>query len=403
MSAPVLAIVELRWWGHHPSSFAKFITEARNLGYRVIGLCPVEPAAVGPEFDSCIGDEGVTLVQMPGLGELAARVPRWVDRFRIEGLILWRQIARLIGEAESALGVRVDHVFFCMLDDLIRGWAPAALIQRLFPYPWSGIHLWPREEGRYGGEPPALSPAHAQWSFVHAKNCRRLFTIDEYFAQEIAASDPRRYSDKWAHFPEYEARLTADPAHPLAQRIRAQARGRRVVGLIGVMESRKGIHTLLETAHRSRNRDLFFVFVGAPIEGGRGDFERFAAKVSAQAPSNCLFHFEYLPTQHEYVSVMDAFDILFLAYVRFYFPSGNLAYAALLRKPVIVSDGGIMAKRVTKYRLGEVVPEDDVEGCIHAIEKIDGGRWRAEEARWDDYYATQSVEVLRDAFRSLTT
>ncbi len=397
MSGKILAIIELRWWGHHPSSFAKFIINAKQLGFRVLAFCPASREELAAEISSH-DLEGVKVCKIPGLYQLQDNQPSWVRYFRVEGLWRWWKVSQYLSRA----GIRVEQVFFCMLDDFIVGWIPPAILDLLFPYTWSGLYLWPfRSDLQYGGYAPVFTPANQRWRFTHSRRCNHLYTIDEYFVREETRQNTGMYSDKWSHFPEYEEQLVADDSIPLVRQIKDKAAGRKIIGLIGLMQVRKGIHTLLDVAKQTRSRDWFFVFVGSSIEASREEFSYFSDIAFNSGFENCLFHFDYLPSQTDFYSVMSTFSVIFLAYIRFYYPSGNLAYAAFLKKPVIVTEGGIMARRVLDYQLGLVVKEDDADDCIRAIEEITTEKWKAADAKWEDYYKTQSQQALQDAFKKL--
>jgi glycosyltransferase involved in cell wall biosynthesis len=397
MSGKVLAIIELRWWGHHPSSFAKFIINAKKLGFRVLAFCPASREELAAEI-STHDLEGVMVYKIPGLYELLENQPAWLRYFRVEGLWRWWKVRKYLLTADT----RIDQVFFCMLDDFIVGWIPPVILDRLFPLTWSGLYLWPfRNDLQYGGDAPTFTPASQRWRFCKSRRCNHLYTIDEYFVREETQQNIDVYSDKWSHFPEYEEQLVVDSTIPLVRQIKEKAAGRKVIGLIGLMEVRKGIHTLLDVARQSHSKDWFFVFVGSSIEASREEFRYFSEKASQSGLENCFFHFDYLPSQTDFYSVMSTFDVVFLAYIRFFYPSGNLAYAALLKKPVIVTEGGVMARRVRDYQLGLVVQEDDVDDCIRAIEEITTQKWSSTDDSWDSYYSTQSQQALQDAFRQL--
>ena len=71
-------------------------------------------------------------------------------------------------------------------------------------------------------------------------------------------------------------------------------------------------------------------------------------------------------------------------------------------RPIVVSEGYLMAERVRKYGLGEVVPEGDVEALVAAIQKmVQPGYYEnlRSEARWAEYRQAHSIERLNEVFR----
>ncbi len=70
----------------------------------------------------------------------------------------------------------------------------------------------------------------------------------------------------------------------------------------------------------------------------------------------------------------------------------------------MVSEGYLMAERVRKYGLGEVVPEGDVEALVAAIQKMVKPEYYENlrsQARWAEYRQAHSVERLNKVFKEL--
>ncbi len=61
--------------------------------------------------------------------------------------------------------------------------------------------------------------------------------------------------------------------------------------------------------------------------------------------------------------MIDAADVVFCAFDDFPFSSNTLTKAAVFEKPVVVSEGYLMAERVRSYRTGEVVPQGNAEAA----------------------------------------
>ena len=97
-------------------------------------------------------------------------------------------------------------------------------------------------------------------------------------------------------------------------------------------------------------------------------------------------------------------DILFAAYRDFPNSSNLLTKAAFYQKPILVSDGHLMAERVKKYKMGEVVDEGNiVQICATLCRMLDPKYFDKlkEQARWDEYYKNHSVVKLREAMSKL--
>jgi glycosyltransferase involved in cell wall biosynthesis len=73
----------------------------------------------------------------------------------------------------------------------------------------------------------------------------------------------------------------------------------------------------------------------------------------------------------------------------------------VFRKPVVVSDGYLMAERARNYRMGEVVPEGDANAASRALREIvkDQAAWlAARRPKWQEYGKEHSYPRLKEAF-----
>jgi glycosyltransferase involved in cell wall biosynthesis len=119
---------------------------------------------------------------------------------------------------------------------------------------------------------------------------------------------------------------------------------------------------------------------------------------------NAYTHFARISDERIFNSVIQACDVIFAAYLDFPNSSGILTKAAVFRKPIIVSDGYLMAERTRKYDMGEVVPEGDVQAAGSAIRKIlkDQGSWLLEHRpKWQEYHREHSYGRLVTSYAAL--
>jgi glycosyltransferase involved in cell wall biosynthesis len=119
---------------------------------------------------------------------------------------------------------------------------------------------------------------------------------------------------------------------------------------------------------------------------------------------NIWTHFVRIPDGPRLNGVLAACSALFAAYLDFPHSSNILTKAALLEKPVIVSEGSLMAERVRRFRLGELVPQGDVDATAAAIFRItrDPASWIAQNnPDWAGYRSRHSFEALKGAFAEM--
>lgn len=446
-----VAVVDIYWTGSLISYHKAIVDAYLQLGYGVVSLSP-NPEEVRQYFESrypgqspdlqCHGlqfplwqpgplsplqtispvpgcSRGPALKKLAGrlglLGVYAAR--RYCKTFR-KGLFShqdWHEALHFLSQGTKAVrlwwaiddrlhrisvenGRPVDFVFFPWLDDhyhhpLLKPW----LLDRVFEYPWGGLFLWaPEFESFRQWGMPRYQP-------LLSRHCRALAVINE----ERQESARRALSGKPVLlFPDMTDDRVPEDETALAGKIRRAAGGRQVIGLFGELSYRKGIRAfcaLLREAAQT-HPDWFFVLAGPLNEQttySAGELQSLRSLVDALPPGNVLVELGRIPDGFEFNGAMAACDVIFAVYPDFPHSSNMLTKAALLRRPVVVNDGQVMARRVREYRLGAVVGDGENTGEIAAaIERLlaQGNAG----ADYDAYYARHSFEHLKATLRELT-
>jgi glycosyltransferase involved in cell wall biosynthesis len=263
--------------------------------------------------------------------------------------------------------------------------------------PWSFLYLHPyffadRPTERF------LNSATAGRLLNH-RNLMGVATMNENVVQRVSG-----FSSKPVFaFPEITDHQV-QRNHPLGNRFRDFARMRSLVVTAGYLGAWKGVGLLSRVCIAADADRFAFLFAGPmPLETFRPD-DREAVERCLDGAPHALFHLARIPDGPPYNAILQSSDIIFAAFEDFPFSSNTLTKAALLRKPVIVSEGGLSAQRVREFNLGLVIPFGDVEAVLGAIESLGTEERRREfamRARWDDYLALHGEERLEAAFRSL--
>ena len=314
----------------------------------------------------------------------------------------WLYAARIIRKVSAEFGTPPDLVFFNSLDSYFSRYINSHFVDFFFPYKWSGISM---QAGFENITPKKLaftpiSKYLNHWEVARSHRCIGIGVLDESSIQELQ----KRIKKNVVLFPDITEETMPDPNYALVQTIKSRAAGRKIVGLIGSLQKRKGLLTLLEVAKECLDQDFFFVFVGK-IESSSFTHEELSCLLylAQLQPDNCLIHFERIPDEPQFNSLINVSDILFAAYINFPNSSNILTKAAVFEKPVVVSDGFCMGERVEKYNLGAVVPENDVAACIQALydlaRKIDS-RLQSEFS-FEAYRHINSLQNLRKVLSHL--
>ena len=391
-SADAVAVLEWNEGGHHDTHLRIYVEALLRLGRSVAVLC------VNPSVLSELRER-----TSPRLLAVGA-IPKVAFRSKKKALANWlrarrhgRAVRRALGGLERSLGRPCGQVFLaCIYDSQVQ---TALAVVRGLGLPWTGMYLqahWFHDPTR----PPMGSHKDFPITRLFADaRMRGLLMLDEGVAERVRSHTGRPV---WLA-PDF-ADETDGSGHPLGCRYRGFAGGRPLVASLGHLQPSKGCLTMAELALRPDARDLVFLFAGGVIWPvfNAGDRALFVRAVS-EGPA-VIYHGERVPDERAYNSLVQACDVLFAAYVDFPHSSNTLTKAAVFEKPIVVSDGHLMAARVREYRLGEVVPQGDSEAALRAIRSIvdDLPGWRARaKPRWAEYRERHSVARLNEALAEL--
>jgi glycosyltransferase involved in cell wall biosynthesis len=406
MTEKHIALAEWHWIGHNPTYFAHFVVALEELGADVLAICPA-PEEARQTVAKLRGERGLgpsrdgqtTYRQMV----IQARRFQGIRPARI-GAIDWtlrhfRSIERVAKEWQAESGKRLDLLFYACIYDWDFDWFQLA--QPFLSLPWSGLYLHstslrlPGLANAHTGRVP--SPAKT----FHGPLCRGAAVLDEGIASQLAAITGKPV----VIFPDLtDERFPTEPSGRMLEvRLRAFAAGRPVIGLFGYLVRSKGLLPLAQASRHPRMADRCFAFGG---EVWWPNFSREEHRTMADVLAKGANTWNHLVRieEEQLNPLLSACDVLYAAYLDFPNSSNMLTKAALLKKPVIVSDGHLMAERVRRFRMGEVIPQGDVDALAEAIAKITGdlGAWVAEnQPRWPDYLREHSFERLKESFREV--
>lgn len=404
--------------GHHLTYMRFFSKTLLEMGYRVLAFYP-EPDEVGQWIQENCSQQAQDFhifemqeyqwKEIPVLGRIPSLFPS-LTRLPQPILILgrWQKTAAIIQVAAAEVGFAPDLVFLNWLDNYLSYYLTAAMVDLVFPYPWSGLYFRPATY-RFGQRfLPILKRPLSHLAVGESARCQAITLLDEYEAQQLKSDLHKPI----IAFPDFTDNTPPDMSYPLVQQIADQAGDRMIVGLFGALSKRKGLLTLLQAAQQCNPDEFFFVFAGSLSKAMfhqdystrlNDDYET-VKNIVESAPSNCLFHLEFIPGEAQFNALINRCDVIFTAYENFPYSSNALAKAATFQKLVIASEGYCMGKRVEQFQLGVTIPEGDVEACLQALHQL---KARLNEPKgftppdFQGYCHLHSLQQLADSFEDL--
>lgn len=393
----LIALVDTLWEGHHPTYLKFFAKALLESGHEVVALCP-EPEEMACWVDSFCPKEQTRFHALAHRDLSPSRCS--IRRFRsaANSLNNWLHLRNGIRAAGSALGQLPDLTFLAWLDSYLPYMHPV-VIDQVFPYSWSGLYFHPRhlrqplkyQHLRRGPLDPTIALTSAR--------CPAVAVLDEGIVHPLH----RLLRKPVVVFPDIvDASLPAG-ACDIAETIREKAAGRPIVGLLGALDRRKGLLTLLEASTRLAGEWLF-VFAGPLFEPDFTADELTLIRRAAVADGgNCFVHLHRLAEPH-FNAMVQACDVLFAAYEGFLTSSNLLTKAAVFEKKLIVSRDCCMGDRVTRFRLGHTMQAGDVDQCVAILrqmhEQMSSGE-RGVAADYEGYRRLHSVDRLPQGFADI--
>ncbi|ADV42877.1 glycosyltransferase [Bacteroides helcogenes] len=372
-----VAVIDCSVTGHRETYYKEFTRTWAALGEEVLLIAPREPETGSIAAFKRTGAR--PLLPLPTGQPLRKKIT--VMR---NALIRLRNLATL---RRQLVDFRPDLVYFPCLDDILPTFAPIALFNRLLPYSWSGLlvqsALPPYKPGM-----PDVRP------FLRSRHCRGIGVLNEYSTDEL-----KDFQTNICRLPDFADLSAPDETYPLLHTLKKHAGGRRIISLLGSIGTRKGIGLLLSTIPFLPEDEYFFLIAG---KSWLTETQNLELKSFEASRNNCLFSLTHIPDEACFNALVSASDVLFAAYRKFTGSSNLLTKAAAFGKPVIVSQGECMGKRVTDYGTGFAVPEEDPEACRTAIIRLCREGTPSPEGL-TRYASEHSQDKLADILRQLIT
>jgi len=365
-------------------------------GYRVVPFCP-DPHDLEKRLqENHTSPEVLRRISKPlkQLGPAPTKRIREKWGWRLEAYRFFGGIGRALRAWERANSGKIGLVFFACIYD--RHFEYFRQAEWLFRFPWAGLYLHARSFRLPGSPVPYLGGLPCPEKIFNSPNIRLVGVLDEHAVEplkKITCGKPV------CVFPDITCEKMPEEwsGTGLAYKVKSFAKGRPIVSLTGHLQWTKGLDLFTQAAGHSGMSEVFFFLSGEinwseiPIE------EKTKLQAEWERLPNLYAHLQQLP-EPTMNSVYAISDVVVAAYRRFPNSSNALTKAAVWERPIVVCDGYLMAERVKKFGLGEVIPESSAEALVVALKRMltsgyyDKLRIRA---RWEEYRKEHSVARLK--------
>lgn len=378
--------------GHYKSLFCLYLKACLQNGLNVAAICP-QPDEVRTWINThCPRYSNNCAVHKTRGKSLKSRYHRLKPVIRLiwrarAGRIV-RRIHRMTGSQGGVLFMNINH---------LRGrvWTDR-FADRLMPFPWSAM-IFDSSCVRQTTGAPDSQTLRNQFYFLTAKNCKAFGVFDEKMISPLQKVFPKV---SILFLPDATPEEVCETTPFIADILRC-SKGRKIVGLLGMLHKRKGLLTALKLA--ATRMDIFFVFAGAyDLNKMLPEEKKSVLAFFARPPENCFCHLQRIEDEAEFNALVQLVDILFAVYPGFTNSSGLLTKAGIFGKPCLVAAGNTcMADLVRKYNIGICVPEDDFKACSEAIDHLLSPDNR-ELRRYKEFRHDFGEQALQTALQKIT-
>ncbi len=406
MSHPIrtVALVDWVWRGHHPTYFSKFASALSELGVKVLPLCvdPEDFSTLRGAFPSDLGcGENILPAQPIAFAPMPFLYP-WRIRPVVQTVRSFAALGNRLRAWERENNSKIDLVFFACIYDWHFEWFRYA--ENFFRFPWSGLYLHARSFRIPDSPNPINKKMPCPEKIFTCSSMQSVALLDEASVAPMRALNGDKPTIAFPDFTDESLPQPGDPCDGLAQKVRSFAQGRPIISLVGHLQRTKGLCEFTKAALDKSLQDHVFFLAGELSWLGISKEKQISLMKAWEQSPNILTHLSRISSEAAINGVIASSDVVFAAYSDFPNSSNILTKAALFKRPVVVSDGYLMAERTRAYGLGEVIPEGDTAALIAAILRITANRNlipQHRSCRANEYSREHSYDRLVEAFREL--
>lgn len=395
-----IVLVDALWVGHHAVYLKLFSKILLEIGYNVVTICPAPVELDQWIRANCSSDDNKRFQSYPYPDILPSKSV-FSLLLSVNSVKTWWVTSRLIKDIYK-YGQSPDLVFFAWLDTQLDCILPVKVIDFIFPYQWSGIYFHPRRLRGNLGRRPWRRLDFSVNILTKSRKCCCVGLLDKGIVPKLQS---KLHGKTVVAFPDIADDSPPDLSYDLSNKIITQARGRKIIGLLGSLEKRKGILSFVEIIKKA-NREKYFFFLAGELAINTFSKEEYNSIINFcyTQQENFIYFLDKIPTDNRFNSLVNICDLIYTVYDDFRHSSNLITKAALFKKPVIVADCYYMSEVVTKYGLGACAEAGNIKQCLDVIESICSQLDSREDCSgfgYDDYIADNSINYLLESFTKI--
>ena len=386
-----IALVEFRLSGHHPYYLATFARQFTEIGCNVdifvhdIAECRQKLLNAIPNLK--LDNIGIHETSAASMGK---RILGCRSYFRLKVL------NQDLNEIEEKHNKSYDLVFFPYIDDLVQyDLKLPYFLKTPFKREFSGLLMEPRSRLM---EKPGfpINLLTSTWLELPGSDYKELGLLVEDTTSQVS----KLLGKPVVHYPDFcSTGHTAQPNDTICKEITTKRNGRYITSLLGSISPYKSLDLFLECVNEADPQKHMFVIAGYIWKNkfSTETLARLEPLFNSQR-ENVLVFDQWIPSEAVFDTIVQYSDVLFAHYRNFRKSSNILSKAAYYSKPAIVSDKFLLGQRVSEYKLGFSLPEDEIP-ALYNTDFI--SNWTTDSEKREQFVSVHSESRLESIFQHL--
>lgn len=396
-----IALIDWNWTGHHPTYFTNLAASFAKAEVNVFPFCP-KPAEFNEQIKKCRLKKGQFIkIKTPVKIDAPSYRRIFPPLVRQELSAIWHytKLRFLIKSVANKKQIKFNLIFFACVYD--REFEHFKKVRCIFDIPWGGLYLHARSFRMPNSPIPYTGGMPVPEKIFDSKQLRFVAVLDEKAVSPLKVITKEK---PVVVFPDItNTNLARDKCSGLAGKVKRFASGKPILSLTGHLQWTKGIDMFTAAAERPEMEDYCF-FLGGEVNWSEiSEKDKAFLQRKWEKLPNVFCHLQKLPEQ-TMNAIYCVSDIIIATYRQFPNSSNALTKAAYFEKPIIVSDGFLMAERVREYKLGEVIQEGNVDALVKTIKRMLVPSYAKNirlRARWRDYRQEHSLQRLNKTIKEI--
>lgn len=289
----------------------------------------------------------------------------------------------------SKKSIKPDLIFIMYLDGLGNSPSNFTELKSLNSIPWSGILFSPKlkKKSKY---------AENYFSLPNSKGA--IFLVEKYISI---------YKDSYPSLDFYLAPDVTDISLPdnydnleRIKSIQDFSRNRKIVSLLGTLTPHKGVIDFINLSKVADSNHYCFVMIGKLYLDEFSEQDQTTIS-NALNKKEMFIQTDYIQDESEYNSIYKISDIIYAVYNNFDSSSNTLTKSANFHVPILADAHSTVGDRVTKFKLGETVTQNNIDSILLGLEKIN----TSSQDRYDFtlYKKEHSLDKLKSVLEKATS